>query len=83
VQFYIILPEILTGLWRPAKSHCGRQDNAASDGLFDPFLHEFVEMHYLMTDPLIVDDAALQQLLGGMSKTPYPEGVRQSLAALS
>lgn len=51
-------------------------------GLFDPFLREFVEMHYLMTDPLIVDDAALQQLLGGMSKTPYPEGVRQSLAAL-
>ena len=52
-------------------------------GLFSPILHEFVEMHYLMTDPLIVDDAALQQLLGGMSKTPYPEGVRQSLAALS
>jgi nucleoside-diphosphate-sugar epimerase len=51
-------------------------------GLFDPFLRELVEMHYLMTDPLIVDDTALQHLLGDMSKTPYPEGVRQSLAAL-
>ncbi|MCI0389707.1 MAG: NAD-dependent epimerase/dehydratase family protein [Acidobacteria bacterium] len=51
-------------------------------GLFDPFLREFVEMHYLMTDPLIVDDSALQQLLGGIAKTPYDEGVRQSLAAL-
>jgi nucleoside-diphosphate-sugar epimerase len=50
-------------------------------GLFDPFLREFVEMHYLMTDPLIVDDSALQQLLGGIEKTPYSEGVRQSLAA--
>jgi nucleoside-diphosphate-sugar epimerase len=51
-------------------------------GLFDPFLKEFVEMHYLMTDPLIVDDSALQKLLGGVSKTSYSEGVRQSLAAI-
>lgn len=50
-------------------------------GLFDPFLREFVEMHYLLTDPLIVDDSALQQLLGPITKTPYSEGVRQSLAA--
>jgi hypothetical protein len=50
-------------------------------GLFDPFLREFVEMHYLLTDPLIVDDSALQQLLGPIIKTPYAEGVRQSLAA--
>ena len=50
-------------------------------GLFDPFLREFVEMHYLMTDPLIVDDSALQRLLGTITKTSYSEGVRQSLAA--
>jgi nucleoside-diphosphate-sugar epimerase len=51
-------------------------------GLFDPFLKELVEMHYLMTDPLIVDDSALGQLLGGIKRTPYNEGVRQSLAAV-
>jgi nucleoside-diphosphate-sugar epimerase len=51
-------------------------------GLFDPFLREFVEMHYLLTDPLIVDDSALQRLLGGLTKTPYSEGVRRSLAAV-
>jgi nucleoside-diphosphate-sugar epimerase len=51
-------------------------------GLFDPFLRELVEMHYLMTDPLIADDSALQQLLGAVTKTPYSEGVRQSLAAV-
>ena len=50
-------------------------------GLFDPVLRELVEMNYLVTDPLIVDDSALQQLLGGVVKTPYNEGVRQSLAA--
>ena len=50
-------------------------------GVFDSFLREFVEMHYLLTDPLIVDDSALQQLLGPITKTPYVEGVRQSLAA--
>jgi hypothetical protein len=51
-------------------------------GLFDPFLREFVEMHYLLTDPLIVDDSGLQRLLGTIPKTPYSEGVRQSLAAV-
>lgn len=50
-------------------------------GLFDPFLREFVEMHYLLTEPLIVDDSALATLLGTITKTPYAEGVRQSLAA--
>lgn len=50
-------------------------------GLLDPFLREFVEMHYLITDPLIVDDSALQELIGPIEKTPYSEGVRQSLAA--
>lgn len=51
-------------------------------GLFDPFLREFVEMHYLVTEPLIVDDSALQQAIGVIPKTPYEEGVRQSLAAI-
>ncbi|HXV65376.1 MAG TPA: NAD-dependent epimerase/dehydratase family protein [Vicinamibacteria bacterium] len=50
-------------------------------GLFDPFLREFVEMHYLLAEPLIVDDSALQRLIGNITKTPYSEGVRQSLAA--
>lgn len=51
-------------------------------GLFDPFMRELVEMNYLMTHPLIVNDSALQQLLGGITKTPYNEGVQKSLAAV-
>lgn len=50
-------------------------------GITDPMMRELVEMHYLMTDPLIVDDSALERLLGGLAKTPYQEGVRRSLAA--
>jgi nucleoside-diphosphate-sugar epimerase len=47
--------------------------------LFDPFIREFLEMHYLLTDPLIVNDSALQQLLRDVPKTSYAEGVRRSL----
>jgi nucleoside-diphosphate-sugar epimerase len=52
-------------------------------GLFKPFMRELVEMHYLQTDPVIMDDSALQQLIGPIDKTPYPQGIRQTLAALS
>ena len=51
-------------------------------GLFKPFMREMVEMHYLLTDPIIMDDTALQQLIGPIHKTSYAEGVRQTLAAL-
>jgi nucleoside-diphosphate-sugar epimerase len=52
-------------------------------GLFSPFMREMVEMHYLLTDPVLMDDGALQGLLGGIVKTPYSEGVRKCLAAVS
>jgi hypothetical protein len=50
-------------------------------GLFNPLLREMVEMHYLLTEPVIMDDTALQKLIGPIAKTPYPEGIRQTLAA--
>lgn len=51
-------------------------------GLFNPFMREMVEMNYLMTDPLILDDTALQRLIGPIRKTSYVEGIRQTLVAL-
>ncbi|RKH66248.1 NAD-dependent epimerase/dehydratase family protein [Corallococcus aberystwythensis] len=51
-------------------------------GLFDPFMRELVEMYYLLTNPVLMDDSALRGLLGTVHKTPYAEGVRQTLAAL-
>jgi nucleoside-diphosphate-sugar epimerase len=50
-------------------------------GLFNPLMRELVEMHYLQTNPVIMDDSAIHQLLGQIHKTPYAEGIRQSLAA--
>jgi nucleoside-diphosphate-sugar epimerase len=50
-------------------------------GLFNPLLREVAEMHYLITQPLFLEDSALTNLLGPLSKTSYEEGVRASLAA--
>lgn len=50
-------------------------------GLFNPFMRELVEMHYLLTQPVIMDDTALQQLIGPIKKTPYAEGIRLALQA--
>jgi nucleoside-diphosphate-sugar epimerase len=45
-------------------------------GLFNPFMRELVEMHYLLTSPVLMDDFALHSLLGSVRKTPYSEGIR-------
>jgi nucleoside-diphosphate-sugar epimerase len=50
-------------------------------GWFVPFMRELVEMHYLHTDPVLMDDSALRALIGPIHKTPYEEGVRQMLEA--
>jgi len=49
-------------------------------GLFNPLMREFVEMHYLLTEPVLMDDTALHELLGPIHKTSYDDGVRASLA---
>lgn len=51
-------------------------------GLCNPFMREMVEMHYLLTDPVLMDDRPLQELLGQIHKTPYSVGVRECLAAV-
>ncbi|MBM7115508.1 NAD-dependent epimerase/dehydratase family protein [Archangium primigenium] len=51
-------------------------------GLRDPFLRELVEMHYLLTQPVLLDDSALRGLLGPLPKTSYEEGVRRTLEAM-
>jgi nucleoside-diphosphate-sugar epimerase len=50
-------------------------------GLFNPMMRELVEMNYLMTNPVLLDDSALRGLLGPIQKTPYDEGLRLSLEA--
>ncbi|SEL45632.1 Nucleoside-diphosphate-sugar epimerase [Stigmatella aurantiaca] len=48
-------------------------------GLGNPFMRELVEMHYLLTNPVLMDDSALRELLGTVHKTPYDEGIRRTL----
>jgi nucleoside-diphosphate-sugar epimerase len=52
-------------------------------GMFKPLLREMAEMHYLLTEPVILDDSALQRLIGPVVKTPYVEGIRRTSAALA
>jgi len=50
-------------------------------GLFNPLLRELVEMNYLQTRPVILDDARLRAVLGDLRPTSYDDGIRISLAA--
>jgi nucleoside-diphosphate-sugar epimerase len=51
-------------------------------GLFNPIMREFVEMNYLQTNPVILDDRALRSLLPNTHVTPYAQGIAQTLAAV-
>jgi nucleoside-diphosphate-sugar epimerase len=48
-------------------------------GLFNPVLRELVEMNYLWTTPVKLDDTRLRQLLPNLHKTPYAEGIRLTI----
>jgi nucleoside-diphosphate-sugar epimerase len=51
-------------------------------GLFNPLLREVLEMHYLWTTPVKLDDSRLRQLLPDLHKTPYTEGVRMTVESM-
>ena len=51
-------------------------------GLFNPFLREVREMHYLWTTPVKLDDTKLRKLLPNVKKTPYEEGIRLTVEAM-
>lgn len=50
-------------------------------GLFQPFMRELVEMNYLFTNPVLMDDSALHRLLGTVRKTSYADGLRLTFEA--
>lgn len=49
--------------------------------LFDRFMREMVEMHYLLSEPLFRDNSARVRLRGPLPKALYAEGIPQTLAA--
>lgn len=50
-------------------------------GIFDPVMRELVEMNYLQTSPVLMDDSALESLIGPIHKTPYSEGINLTFEA--
>jgi nucleoside-diphosphate-sugar epimerase len=51
-------------------------------GIFNPMMREFAEMHYLMTEPLYVDDTRLRELIPDLRKTSYDDGIKETLEFL-
>jgi nucleoside-diphosphate-sugar epimerase len=49
-------------------------------GWFNPLMRELPEMLYLQETPVLLDDTKLRAKLGAVHKTPYDEGIRQTLA---
>ncbi|MBK9168134.1 MAG: NAD(P)H-binding protein [Bryobacterales bacterium] len=49
-------------------------------GLFNATMRELVEMQYLQETPVILDDSRLSALLGDLPKTPYAEGIRETVS---
>ncbi|QED46729.1 NAD-dependent epimerase/dehydratase family protein [Cytobacillus dafuensis] len=48
-------------------------------GLFNPFMKEYVEMMYLNETPVILDGSKYEKIIGPVPKTPYEEGIRETL----
>ncbi|WP_246792873.1 NAD-dependent epimerase/dehydratase family protein [Burkholderia perseverans] len=78
-----LLDELARQTGRPVKTRVANKTMLRVLGLFNPLMRELVEMNYLMTAPLLLDDSALHQLIGPIRKTPYADGLRQALAAVA
>lgn len=76
-----LVAEIEQKTGRPLKRRIVGKTGLRLLGLFNRMLREMVEMHYLVTEPVILDDSALAGLIGPLARTPYEQGVAQSLAA--
>jgi nucleoside-diphosphate-sugar epimerase len=51
-------------------------------GTFNPLMREIVEMYYLFTDPVVLDDTLLHAVLPDVRKTPYAAGIAATVNAL-
>jgi nucleoside-diphosphate-sugar epimerase len=77
-----IVTKIFAAAGRPVKIVVAGKAMLRLMGLFNPIMREMVEIHYLLTDPVLLDDSRLEKLLGGLKRTSYDEGIRQTLQAL-
>ena len=78
---HALVDEIGRQIGRPLKVRVAGKTALRLIGLFSPMMREMVEMHYLMTEPVIMDDSRLRRLIGPVAKTSYEEGLRRTLQA--
>jgi nucleoside-diphosphate-sugar epimerase len=76
-----IVDEVFRLAGRPPKLRIAGKTLLRILGLFQPIMRELVEMHYLLTNPVLMDDRAIVNLLGPLHKTPYHETIEKTLAA--
>jgi nucleoside-diphosphate-sugar epimerase len=50
-------------------------------GIANPLMREMVEMGYLWSEPVVLDDAKLTRAIGPLHKTPYEDGIRAGVEA--
>ena len=77
-----MIEEIERQIGHPLRTRVAGKTTLRAMGIFNRFMRELVEMHYLMTDPVLMDDSALARLIGPLPKTSYADGVRECLAAM-
>ena len=73
---------VFAGVGRKPKLRVAGKTTLRLMGLFSPFLREVVEMHYLWTTPVQLDDRRLRRLLPDLRKTSYEDGIEQTLRSM-
>ena len=71
--------KVFAAAGKPPKFRVAGKNTLRVMGLFNPLMRELVEMSYLHTSPVVMDDSALQKLLGPVQKTSYDQGIRKTL----
>ena len=77
-----LVKKIFAAAGKPVKMVVAGKMMLRAMGLFNPLMREMVEMHYLQTDPVLMDDTRLVKLLGSVQRTSYDEGIRLTLEAM-
>ena len=77
-----VVQKIFAVAGRPPKMIVAGKTMLRLMGLFNPLMREMVEMHYLLTNPVLMDDTRLVNLLGSIQRTSYDEGIRLVLEEL-
>lgn len=77
-----LVQKIFAVAGRPVKMLVAGKTMLRVMGLFSPLMREMVEMHYLQTEPVLLDDSRLKKLLGGVKRTSYDEGIRLTLESM-